>query len=714
MIVNSAFSDDEFRSLMDFTLELYKLEDTREVLSLIVRRTAKLIKADRCTLYLYDKRADELYSEFYHGAPVKQIRLPLDNSSIAGYCGAKKQTLNINNVYGNIGKIYKGLTFNKSFDKINKYKTRSILCVPLLDAEDSLIGVISLLNNISSAGFSQKSESLLDTISRHAVVSISRLRRQELATIFSEKEQKRLKGHQKLFVVFFDLVGYTNLSESLGDKKIKQIIQYWEEDHIRLVNEYGGIYVKSGGDEIMSLFGIDPRFIEPIPDLDSLGVKLDKTMTLEKFIHGKQDISNHANLKSFISLYSAWFLKNKDTMDKKTLNKANGFKRSLWAENVIRFMYMAQKKLNRLNNFFFTNKILSQEKSHRIFMKGGTEFGPVIVDFDFYGRIDVIGDVVNVASRVTDQGRKYSIGTSIVEQPLLIGPSINNFLPKKGFVNKTKNYIRLKGKEKHQYIYSIDSIDSMENWAGLPVNSFLAHKKYVSRQINELDKIEQKTLPFNYASYQIETSDKYLVDHSKRVAVNCLHIIDLINEKLKTKKKSSLYDSRSIQPVQKKTIVIVALLHDIGRHSLNDHVKAYIDPTKSIRELSDEEKEVFTRLTSSFGASILESVIELRSFAYYVKCCGLHFNGFYQSQSYTDNPSKKKLPIESRIVTIANAMDSIISDTPFREKLDLKNMVTIFRSDMEKSKEQNQVQKFDPSILSLIIEYYQQILKNGF
>ena len=696
---------------MDFTLELYKLEDMRDVLPLIVETTADMLNADRCTIYVFDKKTDELHSEFYHGTPEKKIRLSLDNTSIAGYCGKKKRVINIDNVYGDFSKKYKGLKFNKSFDKINQYKTKSILCFPLLDDEKRLLGVISLINSLSPKGFSKKDQTLLEAISRHAVISVSRLQRQELATLFSETEQKNFAGNQKLFVIFFDIIGYTRLSESQGNEKINKIIQAWEEDQIRLINEYGGIYVKSAGDEIMSIFGLEQmpfeQSVEQPSDLDFSGIKFDKNMTLKKFINAKNSVSNHTNLKPFILSFSSWILNNADRLDKKTLEKAEQFKKSLWADNVIRFMYMAQKNMNWLNNFFFANKMLTDEKHHRIFMKGGAEFGSVVVGFDFYGRIDVLGDIVNVASRITDKGSKYSIGANIVEQPLLIGPEFNAFLPEKGFVNKTKNYLHLKGKEKPLYIYSIDSIDSLDNRALLPKTFYLRHKKYILQKINDLNKIEQKTLPFNYASYQIEMNDKYLVDHSKRVAINSLHIIDLINKK---SKKSSLFEHKHITPAQKETIVIVALLHDIGRYSLNEQVKAYIDPTKSIRPLTREEKEMFNRLTSSFGTSILESIAQLRTFAFFVKCCGLHYNGFYEYQSYADNPFKDNLPIESRIVTIANAIDSILSDTPFREKLNIENLISIFKSDMEKSNTQIQVQKFDPLILSLVIEYYEQVV----
>ena len=75
MALNNQFTEKMFRSLLDFTLELYTLEDMRKVLSLIVEKTVQLSNADRCTLYLLDKNMNELYSEFYYGMPIKKITL---------------------------------------------------------------------------------------------------------------------------------------------------------------------------------------------------------------------------------------------------------------------------------------------------------------------------------------------------------------------------------------------------------------------------------------------------------------------------------------------------------------------------------------------------------------------------------------------------------------------------------------------------------------
>jgi|GEM_PF-4759718 len=695
----------EYKSLMEFTEELYKLEDMRKVLSLIVEHSVRLVSADRSTLYLFDKNRNELYSEFYHGAPLKTIRLPLDGNSVAGYCACLKKRINIKDVYQKNAERYPGLKFNSFFDRFNRYKTKSILCAPLLDQFGRLHGVLSLLNSPAENGFSMTDEGVIDIIARHATIAVTRLQRQEMARVFSEREQQFLAGPRELFVVFFDIIDYTRLSEMHGDKKIRQIIQAWEKDHIRLINSYGGIYIKSVGDEIMSMFGHDSLSdnsdAKQVLEANGPG----PAASIEYFKKLKKRVSNLENLKPLILEYERWFGINQKRMSTWEKEEFEKFRKQLWAENVIRFMQKAQKNLNRLNHSLFSKQILTDEKEHLIFMKGGAEFGRVIVGFDFYGRIDVSGDIVNTASRITDQGTKASIISSPVEQPILIGPKMYPLLPIDHFVNTSKIHIRLKGKKDSLDIYIINSIVSFENRSFMPEDKFQNFKISIMKQIGELDLIRQKLFPFNYAAYRIEEKDKYIVDHSKRVAVNALHIVDLINSNAESKTDSQC---SALNPDRIKTTAISALLHDIGKYALNDNVKGYIEPTNSIRSLSQEEKEVFNRLTGSFACSILESIEALRPYSFFVKCVYLHFNGFYCSKIYGDNPSASQIPIESRIVSIANAIDSIFTETPFREQLQVQNMIDILALDIENGKSQNRVQKFDPIISSMVIDYYKK------
>jgi len=528
---NNQFAE-AYRFMMDFTVKLYGIEDMRDVLAHIVDQAAKLIHSDRCTLYLYDEVHNELYSEFYYGERVKQIRLALDNTSIAGYCGNNIEIINIPDVYADLSLIHENLRFNSHFDEINQYQTRSMLSVPLVDNAGKLLGVLSLINKINSSCFDELDESLLSGFGQHAAIAIHRLQRKSLATVFSEEEQQLFKGSKDVFVVFFDIIGYTTLSEILGDKSIKKILKYWEEEHIQLLNQYGGIYVKSAGDEVMSLFGLakqhsDYHHSQTIPPLAN-------DDSIETFIAKKEQLDGHENLAPLIFALINWIESKQEQLSKRMLNNAQKVLQMFWAENVVRFMYRAQKKLDWLNKFLYKQGLISSDESQRIYMKGGTEFGSAIVDFDIYGRIDVIGDVVNVASRVTGLGNTfYSAGPPCLH-PILVGEKFIELLPK-GFVNTTMNRFRLKGKEISQSVYSIDSIISKENRIKLPNDKFETYSKYIQKQIQNLGSVKQKALPFNYASYLIEKTDKYKVDHSWRVAITSLHIIELINTDLNAK-----------------------------------------------------------------------------------------------------------------------------------------------------------------------------------
>ena len=690
-------SEHKYNAMMAFILELYKLEDTGRVVSAIVDHAVKLLNADRSTLYLLDKDTNVLHSEFYHGAPQKKIKLALDENSVAGYCGCHKKTVNIVDVYKPPYRGYPGLRFNAFYDRLNRYNTRSILSVPLLDDNGRLKGVLSVINSLSPSGFSKEDASMLEAVARHAVVAVSRLERQELARVFSQDAQTQLSGRQRLFVVFFDIIDYTRLSESQGDAKIKKIIQAWEENHIRLINDYGGIYVKSAGDEIMSLFGLEPHLASLLPEkeLSDTGLPVSSHDIFRK----KRALSNEANLKQIIYQYWYCVTGKPEQTSRQMTAREKGVMTKLWAENVVRFMHMAQKNLDRLNYSLFERRILTREDHHRILMRGGAEYGPVIVGFDFYGRIDVLGDTVNVASRITDAGNKRSMSPGIDDQPVFVGPKLNSLLPSKAFANRSRKYTRLKGKSAPIYIYSVNSIQSFDNRALIPAKAFAGYKAYILKQIRHLDRVKQHSLPFNFASYRIEQADKYLVDHSKRVAVNCVHIIDLMRGANKVKDMTRSF---------KKDTVISALLHDIGRHSLSDQIKAYIDPTKSIRKLTPTEKETFNRLTSSFGCSILESITELRPYADRVKYAWYHYNGTYNDPMYKAVPCRDRIPLESRIIAVANAIDAILSDTPFREKKQIEELVSIFESDMAASDFPEQVQKFDPGILAPVIRFYRQ------
>jgi adenylate cyclase len=99
-----------------------------------------LMQADRSTLFMLSKEKGELWSKVAtaDGETVMEIRIPA-NRGIAGYVASTGQPLNISDAY-------KDPRFDPSTDKRTGYVTRNILCMPVFNSKNDLIGVTQLIN----------------------------------------------------------------------------------------------------------------------------------------------------------------------------------------------------------------------------------------------------------------------------------------------------------------------------------------------------------------------------------------------------------------------------------------------------------------------------------------------------------------------------------------------------------------------------------------
>ena len=132
-----AARQDELKFL-DMVGELTADLDLGTMLSKVVTEAAKMLQADRATLFLNDEKKNELFSRVAMGASVGEIRLP-NTAGIAGAVFTSGQAINIPYAYAD-------LRFNPAFDKRTGYFTRSILCVPIVNKSGKTIGVTQVLN----------------------------------------------------------------------------------------------------------------------------------------------------------------------------------------------------------------------------------------------------------------------------------------------------------------------------------------------------------------------------------------------------------------------------------------------------------------------------------------------------------------------------------------------------------------------------------------
>jgi len=127
-----------------------------DVLDNIVTVAADLANADRGTLYLVDKKNNELWSKVIQGGIPKEIRLNI-GEGIAGWVAKTSEIVNIKDAQLDE-------RFNSNIDKSSGYKTNSMLCMPINNRKNEIVGVIQLLNS-KNGGFTKLDEELINAIS---------------------------------------------------------------------------------------------------------------------------------------------------------------------------------------------------------------------------------------------------------------------------------------------------------------------------------------------------------------------------------------------------------------------------------------------------------------------------------------------------------------------------------------------------------------------
>lgn len=126
---------------------LHKTQDFKETLDIIELDILHFFSAERLTIYQYDTDSKALISRYTSGAELKEIKLKLGMTSIAGFVGMTQKAILIEDVHNTseLTKINASLNFDGSFDQKSGFYTRSMLVVPI-ETGGTLLGVLQLIN----------------------------------------------------------------------------------------------------------------------------------------------------------------------------------------------------------------------------------------------------------------------------------------------------------------------------------------------------------------------------------------------------------------------------------------------------------------------------------------------------------------------------------------------------------------------------------------
>jgi len=153
-------------ALMQVAMLVHADLSTEEVLQKIMDEAKALVGAEVASVFLHDKEKQELYSTV--NSTGAELRIPA-SMGIAGHVATTGESLIVDNAYGDP-------RFNKDVDTKTGFKTRNIMCVPLKLKKGGVIGVVNLLNKISTddlASFSAEDQQFLLVFASQAATAIT-------------------------------------------------------------------------------------------------------------------------------------------------------------------------------------------------------------------------------------------------------------------------------------------------------------------------------------------------------------------------------------------------------------------------------------------------------------------------------------------------------------------------------------------------------------
>ncbi len=143
--------------LQAVTNKIHATKNIDEIILELSQDLCGLFNADRLTIYVLSEDKGSIVSKVKTGLnSFKDIKLPINDQSIAGFVAAHKRPINIRDVYDdNELKSYSpNLNFLKAVDAKTGYRTKQMLVAPVLEGRSKeLIGVIQIINCKSGQPF---------------------------------------------------------------------------------------------------------------------------------------------------------------------------------------------------------------------------------------------------------------------------------------------------------------------------------------------------------------------------------------------------------------------------------------------------------------------------------------------------------------------------------------------------------------------------------
>ncbi len=214
---------------------------------------------------------------------------------------------------------------------------------------------------------------------------------------------------------------------------------------------------------------------------------------------------------------------------------------------------------------------------------------------------------------------------------------------------------------------AIISTEDFNFWDDVAVNSFaeILAKRHFDSGINFEDELVKKINNVEILNHNnmmemvtslagaIDAKDPYTKGHSTSVS----------------RYSEALARAVNLPEADVERIKIGAMLHDIGKIGIPESV------LKKPGKLTDEEWEIMKQHPSIGAEKVLAPNEALREFIPIVK----HHHERLDGNGYPDNLKGEDIPLDARIVSVADAYHALVSDRPYRKGMPIEKACAILQ-----------------------------------
>lgn len=171
-----------YRALIEVSQAISRDRNLDTLLPEILRKSCELSRAEAGTIYIAREdrvtyvRALEVraaQNALVEAPPIRREPFPINANTIAGYVAQTLQPLNLADVYELPADV--PFRFNADWDQRTGYRCKSMLVVPMRDAEGLIVGLIQLINKRVGGQisvFTAEDEELIQSFSESAGIAV--------------------------------------------------------------------------------------------------------------------------------------------------------------------------------------------------------------------------------------------------------------------------------------------------------------------------------------------------------------------------------------------------------------------------------------------------------------------------------------------------------------------------------------------------------------